>query len=102
MLKMIEHLLLNIVKNFAKGFRGEAFQNTAGARTEAERPTAMHNFWLMASWKVGRRFTALSKICVKRQSSFWLNVYVNKQNCRCQMMSEALQKLPMHPEKVKV
>ena len=38
-------LLLNNVENFAEGFRSEAFQSTVGARIEAERPTAMQNFW---------------------------------------------------------
>ena len=32
-----------------KDFRCAAFQNTAGARIEAERPTARQNFWLMGS-----------------------------------------------------
>ena len=35
---------------------------------------------------------------------FWLNEYVNKQNCRfwSEDQSEELQKLPMHPEKLTV
>ena len=35
---------------------------------------------------------------------FWPNRYVNKQNCRfwSEDQLEALQKLPMHPEKVTV
>ena len=32
-------------KNFAEGFRCEAFQNTASASIETERPTAMQSFW---------------------------------------------------------
>ena len=32
---------------FAKVFGCEAFQNTAGARIEAERPTATQNFWTL-------------------------------------------------------
>ena len=36
----IEPLLLNSVENFAEGFKCETFQNTAGARIEAERPSA--------------------------------------------------------------
>ena len=38
-------LLLNNVEKFAKGFRYEAFQNKAAITIEAERPTAMQNFW---------------------------------------------------------
>ena len=38
-------MLLNSVDNFAEAFRSEAFENTTGARLEAERPTATQNFW---------------------------------------------------------
>ena len=38
-------LLLNNAENVAEGFRYEAFQNTAGARNEAEQPTVTQNFW---------------------------------------------------------
>ena len=85
-------MLLDNVENFAEEFRCEAFQNTPGARIKAERPTAMQNFWLMGFWKVDRRSTSLSKNCVQRRSSFWLNGD----------QPEALQKLPMHPEKLTV
>ena len=37
-------MLLNNVENFAEGFSCEAFQNTAAAKIEAERPTATQNF----------------------------------------------------------
>ena len=59
----------------------------------------------MGSWKVGRRFTFLSKDSVQRRSPhFWLNWYVNKQNCRfwSKDQPEELQKLPMPAEKVTV
>jgi len=38
------------------------------------------------------------------EAHFWLNGYVNKQNCRIwsEDQPEALQDLPMHPEKVTV
>ena len=38
------------------------------------------------------------------EANFWLNGYVNKQNCRfwSEDQPEALQELPMHPEKVTV
>ena len=38
------------------------------------------------------------------EAHFWLNGYVNKQNCRIwnEDQPEALQVLPMHPEKVTV
>ena len=38
------------------------------------------------------------------EAHFWLNGYVNKQNCRFWNVyqPEELQKLPMHPEKVTV
>ena len=38
------------------------------------------------------------------EAHFWLNGYVNKQNCRfwSEDQPEELQKLPMHPEKVTV
>jgi hypothetical protein len=38
------------------------------------------------------------------EAHFWLNGYVNKQNCRfwSEYQPEALQELPMHPEKVTV
>ena len=62
--------LLNNVGNFSKGFRCEAFQNTAGAIIEAEWPTTTQNFWWMGSWKVGRRSPFLLKNCVQRRSSF--------------------------------
>ena len=47
MLPAIGPLLLNNVDNFAEGCWSEAFKNTAGARIEAERPTAIQNyrFW---------------------------------------------------------
>ena len=37
--RRIGTLLLNNVENSAEGFRCGAFQNTAGARIEADRPT---------------------------------------------------------------
>ena len=44
------------------------------------------------------------KIVFSDEAHFWLNGYVNKQNCRfwSEDQSESLQKLPMHPEKVTV
>ena len=93
----IRPLLLNNVEKFAEGFGCEAFQNTAGARIEAERPNAAQNFWWMGSWKVGWRSNSLLKNCVQRRSSILLNGYVNKQNCRfwTEDQPEAL-----HPENV--
>ena len=88
---IINYLLLNNVENFSEGFRCEAFQNTTGARIEAERPTATQNFWWMGTWKVGRRCTSISKNCVQQRSSFL-----------AQWQPWALQKLPMHQEKVTV
>ena len=38
-------LVLHNVEDFVDGFSYEAFQNTAGAIIEAERPTAMQTFW---------------------------------------------------------
>ena len=69
------------MENFAEGFRYEAFQNTAGAR-------------IFGEW-------ALEKLA---EDHFWLNGYVNKQNCLfwSEGQPEELQKLPMHPEKVTV
>ena len=40
-----QRAVLNNVEHFAEGFSCDAFQNTAGARIEAERPTATYNFW---------------------------------------------------------
>ena len=58
----------------------------------------------MGSWKVGRRFTSLSKKLVSEDAHFWLSGYVNNQNCRfwSEDQPEALQKLPIHSEKVTV
>ena len=44
------------------------------------------------------------KILFSDEAHFWLNGYVNKQNCRIwnEDQPEALQVLPMHPEKVTV
>ena len=44
------------------------------------------------------------KIVFSDEVHFWLNGYVNKQNCRfwSEDQPEELQKLPMHPEKVTV
>ena len=39
------------VENFAVGFRCKAFQNTAGANIEAERPTATQKF---CEWVLGK------------------------------------------------
>ena len=68
-------------------------QNTAGARIEAERPTATQTFWLMGSWKVGRISTFLSNNCVSDEAHFWLNgmqiseivdfgVKISQKNCK--------------------
>ena len=54
-------LLLNNVKNFAEGFRCDAFQNTAGVRIEAERLSATQNFWLLESWQKIHYF--IEKLC---------------------------------------
>ena len=40
-----QQLGLNNVENVVEGFSCEAFQNTASARIEAERATAMQSFW---------------------------------------------------------
>lgn len=44
------------------------------------------------------------KIVFSDEAHFWLNGYVNKQNCRIwsEDQPEALQELPMHPKKVTV
>ena len=44
------------------------------------------------------------KIVFSNEAHFWLNGYVNKQNCRywSENQPEELQKLPMYPEKVTV
>ena len=44
------------------------------------------------------------EIVFSDEAHFWLNGYVNKQNCRfwSEYQPEALQELPMHPEKVTV
>ena len=55
--------LYNNVGKFAERFRFEAFQNSAGARIETERPTFPIESWPNIS-------TSLSKNCVQRQSSF--------------------------------
>ena len=51
-LATIGPLILNNVEIFAESFRCVAFQNIAGARIEAERPTATQNFW--AEWALGK------------------------------------------------
>ena len=80
--------------NYSKGLRCEAFQNTAGARIDAERTTAMQN-GLLESWPKNYR-----KIVFSDEAHFWLNSYVNKQNCRIwsEDQPEELRKLPMHPK----
>ena len=40
------------------------------------------NFWCIASWKVGRRFTFSSKTCVQRRSSFLAQWVCKQQNGR--------------------
>ena len=72
-------------------------KDTAGARIEAERP----------QWALGKRAEdpLLNRnIVFSDEAHFWLNVYVNKQNCRfwSEDQPEELQKLPMHLEKVTV
>ena len=44
------------------------------------------------------------KIVSSDEAHFWLNGYVNKQNCRFwnEDQPKELQKLPMHPEKITV
>ena len=87
------------MENFAEGFRCETFQDTAGARTEAEGPTA-RKVEFLALGKLADDPLFYRKIVFSDEAHFWLNLYINKQNCR--FWSEELQKLPMHAEKVTV
>ena len=75
-------------------FRCEAFQNTAGARIGAE--------WALG--KLAEDTLFYRKIVFNQKAHFRLNGYVNKQNYRfwSEGYSEALQKLPVYPEKVTV
>ena len=79
------------MENFAEGFRFEAFQNTAGARIEAERE------WTLG--KLAENPLLYRKIVFSDESHFWLNGYVNKQNCS-EDQPKALQMLSMHPQKL--
>ena len=58
----------------------------------------------MESWKVAETPILYRKIVFSDEAHFWLHGYVNKQNCRfcSEDQPEALQKLPMHPEKVTI
>ena len=91
------------VKNFAEGFRCEAFQNTAGASIETERPTTIQSFWWMGSWNVCRRSTSLLKICVQLRSSFLIQWIRNwAELLILEWRSEAIQKLPIYSKKTQV
>ena len=76
----IAPLLLNNVENFVEGLRCEAFQNTALGKL-AEDPLFYR------------------KIVFADEAHFWLNEFVNKQNCWFWSVDqpEELQKLPMQP-----
>ena len=70
---VIGSLLLNNMHNFVERFRCEAFQNTAGARIEAEHPTATKIF---VEWAFGQLIEDLllyRKIMFSDEACFWLN-----------------------------
>ena len=58
--------------------------------------------WARGKWAEYPLF--YRKIVFSDDTHLWLNVYVNKQNCRfwSEDQPEVLQKLPMHSEKVRV
>ncbi|CAH1988625.1 unnamed protein product [Acanthoscelides obtectus] len=58
--------------------------------------------WALAKLEEDPHF--YRKIVFSDEAHFWLNGYVNKQNCRIwsKDQPEALQELPMHPEKITV
>ena len=56
-----------------KGFRCEAFQNTAGARTETERPTARQIFGQRALGNLAENPLLYRKIVFSGETHFWLN-----------------------------
>ena len=99
--RIIRPLLFNNVENFAEGIRSEVFQNTADARIEVKGSTATQNFWWMGKLEDPLLYW---KIVFSDEANFWLNGYVNKQNCRfwSEDQSEALQKLPMRQGNVTV
>lgn len=64
---------------------------------------------ILGEWALGNLtenpfFFFQKKIVFSDEAHFWFNGYVNMQNCQFwnKNQSEALQKLPMHPEKVTI
>lgn len=66
---------LNNVENCAKGFRCEAFQNAGGIRT------TYRNAEFLALGMLVKDLLFLAKKVVSDEANFWLNGYINKQNC---------------------
>ena len=78
--------------------------NTAGAKLKQNDLPQRRIFIEWALGKLAEDPLLYRKIVFSDEAHFWLNGYVNKQNCRfwSEDQPEALQKLPMHPEKVAV
>ena len=76
-------------------------KNTAGSRIKAERPTQCRSFGECSLGKLADDSLLYRKTVFNDEAYFWLNEYVNKENCGFQSedQPEALEKLPMHPEK---
>lgn len=68
------------------------------------KPHVLSKLWFFCEWthrKLAEHPLFCRKVKFSDEAHFWINGYVNKQNCRFRSEDQPaqLQKLPMHPEK---